>query len=129
MSLLFNIVANIIKCIHLIIITFVIICTFIKKCHITIDLMYLIFIPFIIIHWIFNNDDCALTVMENYFRGANLFEKDLNTNFMYNIVYPLFKLPVLLDSNSIYVIMIILYIIKVYNVCINLNNNYYYIIK
>ena len=89
----------------------------------------IIFIPFIIIHWIFNNDDCALTVMENYFRGANLFEKDLNTNFMYNIVHPLFKLPVLLDSNSIYVIMIILYIIKVYNVCINLKNNNYYIIK
>ena len=125
MSLLFNIVANIIKFIHIIILLFVISCPFIKKCHLTIDIMYIIFVPFIVIHWIFNNDDCALTVLENYFRGNNLFDKNLNNNFMYNLVYPLFKLPVLLNSNFIYFVIIVLYIIKVYNICINLKNNNY----
>ena len=125
MSLVFNIVANIIKLIHILIIAFVFICPFIRKCHISIDLIYLMFIPFILIHWVFNNDDCALTVLENYFRGNNIFDKNLKKNFMYNIVHPLFKLPILLNSQMIYVIIIILYIIKVVNICINLKNNNY----
>jgi len=131
MSIIFNIVANIIKLIHAMIIIFVLYYPFVSY-NFILDIVYLIFIPFMILHWKYNNDDCALTVLENYIRGNNLYEKDTNKNFMYNLLNPIFNLPKLLDqywkiflnSDYIYIIVCILYIIKLYNVYHYLNNKY-----
>ena len=123
MSIIFNIVANIIKLIHVMIIIYVLYYPFISY-HIILDIVYLIFIPFMILHWKYNNDDCALTVFENYIRGNDLYEKDTNKNFMYNLLYPIFNLPLLLNAYFVYSIVFILYIIKIYNVYYYLKNKY-----
>lgn len=124
MSKLFLFIANIINIVHLLMIIFILACPF-TSINMTIDILYLVFIPFLVLHWVLNNDDCALTVMENYFRGYPLFNKDVNSNYMYRLVHPIFNLPILLNNNFIYLVIVILYIIKVVNFCNNLKNNYY----
>ena len=124
MSKLFQFVSNIIRLIHVLLIIYILTCPF--YCFgITCDIFYIVFVPFVFLHWIFNNDDCALTVIENYFRGQNIFSKNINSNFMYNLVSPVFNLPILMNRKFLYIILFILYIIKICNLCNNIKNNRY----
>lgn len=57
-----NIVANIIWFIHLIFIILVLIVPFSNSPYLL--MMHSIFIPFMILHWVTNNDTCVLTTIE-----------------------------------------------------------------
>lgn len=52
---------------------------------------HIIFIPFIIFHWLVNNDTCVLTLIEKKLRGIND-EKDLEKKcYTQQILSPIFK--------------------------------------
>ena len=126
MSKLFQFVSSIINFIHVLLIIYILTCPFF--CYgLNCDIFYLVFVPFVFLHWIFNNDDCALTVLENYFRGQDIFSKNKNNNFMYNLVSPVFNLPILMNRKFIYITLFILYIIKICTFCNNIKNNRYHI--
>jgi hypothetical protein len=65
---------------------------------------YIIYVPFIVAHWILNDDTCALTLLECYFSG-----KSKEESFTGRLVGPLYKVT----NNHIYIITFVLYMIAV----------------
>ncbi len=61
-----NFVLGLINLIHLLVILFVIIVPFTNYTFLL--LIHSVIVPFIMLHWLLNNDTCALTLMEKYFR-------------------------------------------------------------
>lgn len=49
---------------------------------------YAIFAPFLMLHWILNDDTCALTTLECALRGLD----DCSTSYVHMLVSPLYKL-------------------------------------
>lgn len=92
-----NLIANIIKVLHIILILIMIIIPFSNNKQLL--SLYLFFSLFLILHWILNEDTCALTTMESYMRGVTKKE-----SFIGKLVGPVFKL----NDNHVnqYVIMI-----------------------
>jgi hypothetical protein len=50
--------------------------------------MYVLTIPFVWLHWVLNDDTCALTMLECKLRGVQNTE-----SFVHRIVSPVYKLP------------------------------------
>lgn len=48
-------------------------------------LLYCIIVPFLVAHWLLNNDQCALTLLEQWLRGVELHE-----SFIHKIVSPVY---------------------------------------
>jgi hypothetical protein len=92
-----TIFANVIKLLHIILILLMIAIPFSSDKQVL--SLYVFFSLFIILHWILNEDACALTAMEQYLRGVNKTE-----SFIGNLVGPVFKLNS--DSVNQYVILI-----------------------
>ena len=114
MNKLSKISITIIQILHVLVMLAVLIIPFIQE-SIIIDIYYIIFIPFLLLHWLINNDNCALTIIENKLRGKkNIYDKNINTNFTYRFFKPIYTLPILLNSRFIYFPVIILYFIKLY---------------
>lgn len=80
------ILANIIWIIHILIILFVIITPFTNN----INLLHyhFIFVPFIILRWIFNYDKCNITMIEQKLRRCKKHE-----GFIYKIIKPIYNKP------------------------------------
>lgn len=47
--------------------------------------LHLVVMPFLWLHWLLNNDTCALTVAERYLRGV-----DKSESFFHNLVSPIY---------------------------------------
>jgi hypothetical protein len=106
-------ISNIIYIIHCLVVLTIVIVPF---THYTVLLeLYSLFVPFIVLHWILNNDMCVLTLLESYLSG-----KPINETFIGRIVRPIFSFNKLgkrfsLESWHIYVITILLYLLALYN--------------
>lgn len=81
-----DVLASFICVIHIIIFILIIIVPFTNSNYLL--FCYITFVPFIELHWIFNNDICCLTEAEKYLRGV----KD-NECFTNKILSPIYKFP------------------------------------
>ena len=86
-----DIILFFINIIHIIVILFVVLVPFTNNNFLLI--MHTIIIPFIMLHWILNNDTCALTIMEKYARiqlngGNYVDDKDC---ISYKIIGPIYN--------------------------------------
>ena len=74
---------------HLIIVLFIIITPFTNSNYLL--LLYVITVPFIILHWVMNNNTCSLTVAEKFIRqktyGVLLNDDEC---FTYNLIAPIY---------------------------------------
>uniref|UniRef100_A0A6C0CZH1 Uncharacterized protein n=1 Tax=viral metagenome TaxID=1070528 RepID=A0A6C0CZH1_9ZZZZ len=122
MSKLF--LANVISIIHFFLIFYILLCPF-RTVGLYCDIFYLVLIPVVIMHWLLTDDSCALTVIENYLRGMDISKVNVNNNYMYRLIYPIYNTPSIVNGNFIYIILLYLYIIELRKFCYNLKNNYY----
>ena len=79
--------------------------------------LYLSIIPFLVLHWVLNNNNCMLTILE-----AKLRNIPLDQGFIYRVITPLFKINHLRLSFVIYILTITLWIFVVIKMIIVLNN-------
>lgn len=75
-------------------------------------LLHAIVTPFILFHWIMNNDTCFLTLLERYLRGID----DTETSFFHSLVSPIYKLPNIVVGRTVWVITIVLCLVSWYRV-------------
>jgi hypothetical protein len=121
MSFINDSLVILINIIHLIVIIFVLAAPFSNSNYLM--LLHSIVIPFIILHWLLNNNTCCLTVAEKYIRekntGTTVKEGDC---FTYQLVAPIydFNKDHQAFSTFIYILTISLWFVSVYN----LSNKY-----
>ena len=103
----------IIYIIHLIVLIFVIIAPFTDSNYLL--FMHAIIVPFIMFHWLLNNDTCAVTMIEKFARGGG--ESDVKNEdcISYKIVGPIYNLTrdYADQSQLTWTITIILWLISV----------------
>lgn len=111
-----EILLNIIMVLHVLFILFVVITPFTNSTYFL--FLHVIFIPFLILHWIMNDNTCVLTIMERRIRQSlsgneNIDDKDC---FTCRLIEPVYDFKKNYDSFStyIYVITIGLWLISVY---------------
>lgn len=113
-----------INIIHLIVIIFVLAAPFSNSNYLM--LLHAIVIPFIILHWLLNNNTCCLTVAEKYIREKNTgtFVKE-DDCFTYQLVAPIydFNKDHQAFSTFIYILTISLWLVSVYNLSFKYCNN------
>lgn len=111
-----NFVLALINLIHLLVILFVIIVPFTNSTLLL--LLHSVIVPFIMLHWLVNNDTCAITEVEKFVRiklnGGNPVQ--YNECFSYKLVSPVYNF---ISENPDYskmtwVITIILWTISLY---------------
>ena len=85
MSYINNLISSIICFIHILIILCIFIIPFTNSNYLL--FCYILLIPFIQLHWLLNDDTCALTELEKYLRG----EKDKSKCFTQQIISPIYK--------------------------------------
>ena len=83
---LLHVVANIIRFLHVLLLVFLLLIPFSNDKYLL--KLHLLLIPFLMIHWITNNDTCALTEIEKYLRGTS----NGYQTFIGSLVGPVFKL-------------------------------------
>lgn len=116
MSFINDSLVILINIIHLIVIIFVLAAPFSNSNYLM--LLHAIVIPFIILHWMLNNNTCCLTVAEKYIRekntGTTVKEADC---FTYQLVAPIydFNKDHQAFSTFIYILTISLWSVSVYN--------------
>jgi hypothetical protein len=124
MSFLNDSLVMLINIIHLIVIIFVLSAPFSDSNYLM--LLHIIVVPFIVLHWLLNNNTCCLTVAEKYIRenstGTTIKEDDC---FTYKLVAPIydFNKDHQAFSTFIYILTISLWFISVYNVSSKICNN------
>ena len=117
MSFINDSLVLLINIIHLIVIIFVLAAPFSNSNYLL--LLHVIVIPFIILHWLLNNNTCCLTIAEKYIRekntGTTVKEGDC---FTYQLVAPIydFNKDHQAFSTFIYILTISLWFISVYNI-------------
>jgi hypothetical protein len=84
-------ILSLINIIHLLVILFVFIAPFTNSTILL--LLHAIIIPFIMLHWILNNDTCAITEIEKIMRKKINGGKEVNQNdcFSYKIISPIYN--------------------------------------
>jgi hypothetical protein len=106
------ILARIINTIHLLVVLAVVFMPFTNSNYLL--FLHSIFVPFMILHWVMNNNTCVLTVTEKYIRGVQLDdEKDCYTCQLINPVFDVTK-NYNKFSNLIYILTIGLWSISSY---------------
>lgn len=106
-----------INIVHLVIIIFILAAPFSNSNYLI--LMHIIVVPFIILHWILNNNTCCLTVAEKYIRektvGTTVDSEDC---FTYKLVAPIYDFNKDYESFStfIYILTISVWLISVHNI-------------
>lgn len=116
MSFINDTLIILINIIHLIVIIFVLAAPFSNSNYLM--LLHTIVVPFIILHWLLNNNTCCLTVAEKYIRekntGATVKSDDC---FTYQLVAPIydFNKDHKSFSSFIYILTIGLWLGSVYN--------------
>lgn len=116
MSFINDSLVILINIIHLIVIIFVLAAPFSDSNYLI--LIHSIVVPFIILHWILNNNTCCLTVAEKYIRekntGTTIKSEDC---FTYQLVAPIydFNKDHQAFSTFIYLLTISLWFVSIYN--------------
>jgi hypothetical protein len=77
-------------------------------------MLHVIFIPFLLLHWVTNNDTCVLTLIEKYMRGIKT-KDDEDECFTCRIINPMFNFNLTNKdiSKYLYTVVISLWIISV----------------
>ena len=110
-----NIIADIIKSIHILFILFILITPF--TCKAMLWILHISFTITILIHWYMNNNICCLSATEAYFRGIPYTE-----SFTHDIIAPVYDfLNISTGWDTIcYVLLISLMAVSIYKIY----NNY-----
>jgi hypothetical protein len=106
--------------IHLIFVLFVVITPFIGSNYFLI--LHFVVVPFVVAHWVINDNNCALTVMEKYIRYQIYgIKPDPNDCFMHKLVAPVYDFKKNNNdlSNWIYIITIFLWLFTVFRLYSN----------
>lgn len=82
-----QIVANIVKILHLLLVIIILIIPFLN--YNSYLFFYIIFIPFILLHWLTNNDTCVLTLIEKKLRNVKTKEEEEQC-FTQQLISPVF---------------------------------------
>jgi len=116
MALLNESILYLITVLHLIVLVFVVGAPFSNSNYLM--LMHVIIVPFIMLHWVLNNNTCSLTVAEKFIREKS-YGTEINDNecFSYQFIAPIY------DFNKnhkdyttfTYIATITLWSISVYN--------------
>lgn len=116
MSLINDTILLLINVLHLIVILFVIASPFSNSNYLL--FMHAIIVPFILLHWMLNNNTCSLTVAEKYIRSKT-YGVDANEDecFTYQFIAPIYDFNKNYDSFSFftYTLTIGLWVITMYN--------------
>lgn len=89
MSFLNDTILILINTLHLLVILFVLLAPFSNSNYLL--LLHIIVVPFIIFHWVLNNNLCCLTIMEAYIKEKTTGVKtSLDECFVYQIVAPIY---------------------------------------
>lgn len=106
-----TLIADIIFLVHIIIILFVIIVPFINSPYLL--FLHSVFIPFLIAHWLLNNNTCMLTTVEKYFKGIKN-KEDEQDCFTCKLIDPMFNFTKDYKkfSKMTYIVTILLWIIS-----------------
>lgn len=106
-----------INIIHLIVIIFVLAAPFSNSNYLI--LLHIIIVPFIMLHWLLNNNTCCLTVVEKFIRqktiGTEVKQEDC---FTYQLIAPIYDFSKNHESFSIfiYILTTCVWLISVYNI-------------
>lgn len=105
-----------INIIHLIVIIFVLATPFSNSNYLL--LLHIVIVPFIMLHWLLNNNTCCLTVVEKYIRQKTISNKINEKDcFTYQIIAPIYDFSKNHETFStfIYILTISVWLISVYN--------------
>lgn len=102
------ILANIIRIFHILIILFVLIAPFTNLTALLI--LHITFSISLLVHWVFNSNECSLTLLESQLRGLPKGE-----SFSYKFISPIYDISNTDWSYFCYIITISLMIISMYN--------------
>jgi hypothetical protein len=109
-----KILSYLIILIHILLILFII---FAPICNVySILIIHSLIIPSIIIHWIFNNNICALTSVELYLKNGTIFTNKRDECFTCKIIDPIYTFNTEKQNKFIYLIMILLFLISYYKI-------------
>jgi hypothetical protein len=115
MNLINDSILLLINVLHLIVIIFIICTPFTDSNYLL--LMHVIIIPFILIHWLLNNNTCSLTLAEQYIRNKTygVYPKD-DECFTYKFISPIYDFNKNYEaySNFTYIITIGLWALSSY---------------
>ena len=106
-----NVFANFIRFLHILLMVFLLLTPFSNNIYLL--KISLLLIPFLMLHWITNNDTCALTEIEKYLRGTS-YSYD---TFIGSLVGPVFMLDNIdqISRYIIYLVSTILWLISAHN--------------
>lgn len=106
-----DIIANVVYFIHLIIILAVVCVPFLNSPYFL--LLHSVFSPFLVFHWLTNNNTCVLTTIEKKLRGIKE-DDDPSDCITCKLIDPMFEFVAHRKSsaNTIYVILILLWLIS-----------------
>jgi hypothetical protein len=116
MSLINDSIIILISVLHILIILFVLLIPF--SGNDALMLLHIIVVPFIIIHWLYNNNKCCLSVAEKYIRKISHGTKsDVKDTFVYQFIAPIYDFNKNHESYSafIYMITMLLWSVSMYN--------------
>lgn len=108
-----DLILRFITLLHIFFILFVIITPFTKSNYFM--LLHIILVPFMMLHWIFNNNTCVLTIIERYIRKKVYGDEDMKENcFTCKLIEPVYDFNKNYKSFSqiIYLITIGLWILS-----------------
>ena len=117
MSFINDTLLILINIIHLIVIIFVLATPFSNSNYLL--LVHIIVVPFIMLHWILNNNTCCLTIAEKYIRqktiGTKIKEEDC---FTYQLIAPIYDFSKDHEAFAIfiYILTTCVWLISVYNI-------------
>ena len=117
MSFINESILLLISVLHFIVIIFVVGTPFTNSNYLL--LLHIIVVPFILLHWIMNNNTCSLTIAEKFIREKTYgIKADNDECFTYKFIAPIydFKKDHESFSNFIYACAITLWLISVYKI-------------
>lgn len=112
-----------INIIHLIVIIFVLAAPFSNSNYLL--LLHIIVVPFIMLHWLLNNNTCCLTVAEKYIRQKTVCDKIKEEDcFTYQLIAPIYDFSKNHEAFStfIYILTTSVWLISVYNLSYKICN-------
>jgi hypothetical protein len=123
MSFINEAILLIINVLHIIVILFVLCAPFSGSNYFL--TMHIIIVPFILLHWILNNNTCSLTVAEKFIREQTYGKKiDENECYSFKFIAPIYDFNKNNEAYSsfTYGLTICLWLISVYNVGTKIHN-------
>lgn len=119
-----NLCVLIIQLLHLIFILFILVTPFTNIYPLL--LLHIVVIPFMLLHWMTNNNICAFTILEHYIR-KEIYSEEIaeNETFIGRLVMPVY------DFNSnhkeletiLYIVCIVLWLVSVVKVYLKLSES------